>query len=261
MLNAAFEAGIVLVREGLEALLVIAALSAYVARSGAGDQRRWVLGGAAAALAASLVAAWLFELFNNGAHDDLLEAATMIVAAALMLYMSGWLILRQDPRGWQAYLRQHADRALARGGAWTLAGIAFLAVFREGAETVLFLHGLAVVAGGWTAGILGGLAVGGAILVVLYAVIQRAAMRLPLRPLFLVSSAVLFVMALRFVGAAIQELQEQAILPVDDVPALPEWWGTVAMNASFEALVAQAAIVVGAALGALVMRRRAARAA
>ena len=92
-----------------------------------------------AAILASLVAAWLFQTLNDGQHNDLVEAVVILAAAALMLYVSGWLLVRQDPRAWQAYLKERAEGALAQGTAWAIALLAFLAVFREGAETVLFV--------------------------------------------------------------------------------------------------------------------------
>jgi high-affinity iron transporter len=72
-----------------------------------------------------------------------MEGVIILAAAALMLYVSRWLLLRQDPPAWQAYLRQRADRALEKRTVAAVGALAFLAVFREGAETVLFIHALA----------------------------------------------------------------------------------------------------------------------
>ena len=131
-LSAAIQSGTILLREGLEAILVIAALAAMLRRAGAPEALKPLYLGALAAIVASFGAAVVFELFYNGAHDDRVEAVVMAVAAALMFYMSGWLFLRQDPRAWQAELKQLADKALASKTVWSLAAIAFLAVFREG---------------------------------------------------------------------------------------------------------------------------------
>ncbi len=88
--------------------------------------------GAGAAILASIAAAFLLEQFNNGAHNDMVEAVVILFAAALMLYVSGWLMLRQDPRAWQGFLKDKADAALAKQTHWAVASLAFLAVFREG---------------------------------------------------------------------------------------------------------------------------------
>ncbi len=131
------------------ALLVIAALAAFLRKAGEESGVRALYVGAASAVLASIVAAALFQIFLNGAHDDRVEALVMVAAAALMFYMSGWLFLRQDGRAWTAELKRTASRALDSGARWSLGAIAFLAVFREGAETVLFLHALGMSEGGW----------------------------------------------------------------------------------------------------------------
>src|SRR6202011_3886102 len=96
-------------------------------------------GGSLAAVGASIIAAWLFAVLNSGEHSDIMEGTIILIAASLMLYVSGWLIVKQDPRGWQDYLAHKADNALAQETAWAVGALAFLAVFREGAETVLFI--------------------------------------------------------------------------------------------------------------------------
>ena len=143
MSSAFIQAAVILLREGLEAMLVIAALAGYLTKAGAGHRIRALYGGALAAVGASIVAAWLFAVLNSGEHSDVLEGIIILVAAGLMLYVSGWLMVKQDPRGWQDYLAHKADNALAQDTVRAVAALAFLAVFREGAETVLFINALA----------------------------------------------------------------------------------------------------------------------
>lgn len=240
-----FEAATILLREGLEALLVVAAIGAYLARLGAQDRMRALLSGAGAGVLASLATAWALAVFNSGAHDDLMEAGVMLVAAGLLVYVSGWLFVRQDPRVWTRYLQDQVARAEGAGSAAALAGIGFLAVYREGAETVLFLHALAI-NDGWTVSLFAGIVAGLAALAVGFLLVRRLAIRLPLRPLFLVSSAFLFAMALRFVGGAVQELQEQQLLPLDAAD-IPDWLADLAGNSTWEALGPQLALLALAA--------------
>ena len=251
VLSVALQSGSILLREGLEAMLIISALAGFLQRAGAQDALRWLYAWALAALAFSLAGAVIFALFFDGAHDDRVEAVVMTLAAGLMLYMSGWLFLKQDPRAFQAELRHSADRAISHGALVSLGLIAFFAVFREGAETVLFLHALAQTAGGWSAGLLGGLAAAALALAALYVAMQWFALRLPLRPVFLVTSALLFVMGLKFIGAALQEVQEMQWLAMTPVH-LPDFLTDLGFNASREALVAQglvAALAIGSTLG------------
>ncbi|GEP03536.1 FTR1 family iron permease [Methylobacterium oxalidis] len=235
----------ILFREGLEALLVISALAAFLRRAGAPEKITPLYAGAAAAALASLGMAWIFETYFDGNHNDLIEAAVMLFAAALMFYMSGWLFLRQDPKAWQADLNRMAERALGAGTVLSLAGIAFLAVFREGAETVLFLHALARTANGFDGSLLGGLAVAAVALAAMFVAMQWLALRLPLRPMFLITSAFLFVMGLRLVGQAIQEMQEQTIVSVHN-DGVPEIVTDLGFNGSWEALGVQGALVLAA---------------
>jgi high-affinity iron transporter len=265
-LSMALQSAGILLREGIEAMLVIAALGAFLRRAGASAELKAVYLGAGLAILASLLAAVVFDVFLGGAHDDRLEAVVMVLVAALMLYMSGWLFLRQNPRAWNAALQLSVQRAMSSramssntvssntvssGALLSLAGIAFLAVFREGGETVLFLHALARSNGGWNSGLGAGLLAAILCLFVLYGAMQWLAFRLPLRPVFLLTSAFLFLMGLRFIGGAVQELQEQALIPYDAVAAVPDWLMVLGINPTWQAFGAQfviAAIATGSTL-------------
>ena len=245
----------ILLREGLEALLVIAALAAYLDKAGARQRLSALYAGAGAAIVASLLAAWLFEIFNNGAHSDLLEGAIIVVAAALMLYVSGWLMLRQDPHAWQGFLKSKADEALAKRTGIAVAVLAFLAVFREGAESVLFIHALATTSGGWSVELIAGLLMGALGLVVLFFLINMVTRRLPLRPVFIATSAFLFFMAIKFIGQAIQEFQEQQLLSYTDIRG-GGWLTSVGFNPTIEAVSVQMVVIVLAVLTFVVLNRR-----
>jgi high-affinity iron transporter len=239
----ALQSGSILLREGIEAMLIIAALAAFLRRSSAQQSLTGLYLGAGLAILASLAGAVVMALFFNGAHNDQVEAAIMLLAAVLMLYMSGWLFLKQDPKALMGDLKRSVDKAVAGGSMVSFAALSFLAVFREGGETVLFLHALAQTSGGWSVSLIGGLIAAAAALVVLYIAMQWFALRLPVRPLFLVTSAFLFVMALKFIGQAVQEVQELTLVPV--TPAdLPEMLTALGFNASWEALGVQAIIAL-----------------
>lgn len=260
MIGAFVQAAGILLREGLEAMLIIAALAAYLNKTGGGDRLHALYAGAGLAVVASLAAAWLFEIFNNGVHNDVLEGVTILLAAALMLYVSGWLLLRQDPRAWQGFLRAKADQALAKQTGIAVALLAFFAVFREGAETVLFIHALAKTEGGWSLGLSAGLLAATAGLVVLFFLINGIARRLPLRPLFILTSAFLFVMAVLFIGQGVQEFQEQQLIPYTELRA-GSWLAAVGLNPTLEAVGLQLLVIAAAAATFLGLDYRARRAA
>jgi high-affinity iron transporter len=243
MSSAFVQAAVILLREGLEAMLVIAALAGYLNKVGAGHRINALYGGALVAVAASFVAAWLFAVLNSGDHSDVLEGFIILFAAALMLYVSGWLMVKQDPRGWQDYLAHKADQALSQDTAWAIGALAFFAVFREGAETVLFINALAKTEGGWSAGLFAGLAAAAVALAVLFYFINLIARKLPLRPLFIVTSAFLFAMAIKFIGEAVQEFQEQAIITVTDVSG-SAFLTAIGLNPTLEALSIQLLVIL-----------------
>lgn len=256
MLDAAFlETFTVLLREGIEAILVIAALAAYMTRAGAGDRVSALYAGGAAAIIASLATAWALEVFNSGVHNDLLEGVVMLVAAGLMFWVSGWLFLKQDPRAWQAYLKQHTDKVMEGGTLLAVAMLAFLSVFREGAETVLFLHAVSIASGGWNMAMIGGIAAASAVLALVFVLVTRTTRRLPLRPVFLLTSAFLFLMGLKLVGEAMQEFHEQAMIGVHSAPA-SDLLTLIGLNSSWEAIGTQLAIVAVAAASMWLMSRR-----
>lgn len=219
-------------------MLVIAALAGYLDKVGSAHRIKSLYLGALAAILASFVAAWIFAAFNDGQHDDTTEGVVIILAAAIMLYVSGWLMIKQDPKSWKDYISAKANAALAKETAWAVGLLAFLSVFREGAETVLFMTALAGTEGGWTLGIFAGLLAGAIALAVIFLILNRLARRIPLRPLFIVTSAFLFIMALKFIGDAIQEFQEQSILPVTPIEGM-SWLEKLGLNPSLEALSIQ----------------------
>lgn len=245
----------ILLREGLEAMLVIAALAAYLDKAGARSRLPALYGGALLAIVASLIAAYLFAVFNGGEHNDLVEGITMLVAAALMLYVSGWLLVRQDPAAYQRMLKEQAEAALAQSTGIAVAVLAFLAVFREGAETVLFVHALAGTSGGYGFQLIAGLVAAAVALAIIFVFINVIARKIPLRPLFLITSAFLFVMALKFIGQGMQEFQEQQFVSFTPVKN-SAWMETIGLNPTWEAVSAQLAVVVLAVVTYLILSRR-----
>jgi high-affinity iron transporter len=242
------QSGSILLREGLEATLIVAILAGALRKAGAEAALRGLAYGVGAAVVASIAAAVIFEIWFGGGHDDRVEAAVITVAAALMFYMSGWLWRMRDPGAAAAALRANAARTAAQGALWPAFALAFASVFREGAETALFLHAVAQADGGWSLSVALGMAAAAALLGLGYVVLQRAALRIPLRPAFALTSAAMFLMGLRFVGAAIQELQEQQLFAYDEAP----FGGALAalgFNPTWEAVGVQFALLALAGVG------------
>ena len=198
----------IIVREGLEAILIIAAIIAYLESSGHKEKVKTVYSWSAAAIIASLFTAFF------------LEGITMLLAAAVLLYVTNWLLGKIEAGRWSAYIKGKVEDALTSRNTLALGLASFLAVYREGFETVLFFKALALGSAD-PSGIFAGLLLGLAVLVLLFIAIIRLEKRLPLNIVFGATSAILFILAFKFAGKGIHELQEAHALPETAFTLLP----------------------------------------
>ncbi len=215
---------VILVREGLEAILIVGALLAFLVKTGAGHRRRDIHIGVGAAVGVSLMTALLLETLIqvSPSHREGLEGATMLVATAMLFYVSYWLLSRMEVAKWNRFVKSKVQDALSSGSALALVSVAFLAVYREGFETILFYKALFVAGGsaGSALPVLAGIGAGSVVLALAYLAINRFGVKLPLKPFFGVTSAFLYYMAFVFAGKGIAELQEGGLMSTTIVP-----WG------------------------------------
>jgi high-affinity iron transporter len=251
---------LLLVREGFEAILIIAALMTFLTKAGAAERRGEVAWGAWAGVAASVVTAILFELLieTTPGQRDALEGVTMLVAVVVLFFVSYWLLSKVEADKWTAFLKQRVHAALSSGSALALASVAFLAVYREGVETILFYKALLVSGGSGDAGpVVLGVILGVAALVALYVGIMRLGMRVPMKLFFAVTGALLYYMAFVFAGKGIAELQEGRVIGTTVIPAL-EWLRVpfLGIYPTLQSLALQALLVLLALVAWLVLRFR-----
>lgn len=256
----ATNAFVIVVREGLEAVLLIAALVAYLGRMGAERRHRLqIYGGAVLAVAASLVT-WFAArtvIPLGGASRELVEGITALVAVGVLLYVSHWLFQKTYIHDWKEYLREHLGRAVSTGSTLAMAGLAFAAVYREGFETVLFYQALLFDAG--AAAVTAGFVSGLALILALAVGIVRLGVRLPLRSFFAATNALLLYLAFAFLGKGLYSLQEAGVfaprpLPwMPDHPALRQVFGIYPLA---ETLLAHTAFLILLAATYLYYRRR-----
>ncbi len=203
---------LVLLREGVEAALIVAIIMAYLQRSAGGKGMAFVWYGVGLAVLASLATAGIFHWLVggfSGRAEEIFEGILMLAACGVLIYMVTWTA--RAARDLKATLTDQVDAALARGQLWSLAVLVFFSVWREGAETVLFLAALPTAKGmGAIVGAVGGLAV--AIAVGLAYV--KAAERLNLRKFFGVTAVMLILMAAGLGAHGVHELQEAGIVPI-----------------------------------------------
>lgn len=236
---------LIILREGLEAILVIGAVVAFLIKTGHRERLRSIWIGVLLALGASAATAVILATVLRAlpATREVIEGATMLVAVAVLFSVSYWLISRVEAAKWQKFIREKVDTALQQGGGTALALVAFLAVYREGAETALFYQALLNEGTGIVLPILAGVVAGGVMLAIIFTLFWKYGIRIPLRPFFAVTSVLLYYMAFVFMGKGIRELQEGGVV---SITVLPGWPHVDAMGIfpSVETLLAQLLLLV-----------------
>src|SRR2546426_4415050 len=244
-----------LVREGFEAILIVAALMTFLAKAGAPERRRDVARGAWIAVAASLLTWVLVELLLQvtSGQREMIEGVTMLLAAAVLFYVSYWLLSKIAAAKWTAFVHGKMQSALSSGSGAALSAVAFLAVYREGFETILFYKALFTSAGSSGVSVVAGIAAGAVGLVAVYLLINQLGLRVAMKPFFAVTGAMLYYMAFVFAGKGIAELQGAQLIPltvIDGAPRIP----VLGIYPTLESLLVQGlllALAVAAAIWAM----------
>src|SRR4051812_14843199 len=236
---------LIILREGFEAILVIGAVVAFLLKTGHRERLRSIWFGIALALVSSALTAIVLRTVLQAlpATQEIIEGGTLLIAVAVLFSVSYWLISRVEAAKWQAFIRDKVTLALEQGGGRALAFVAFLAVYREGAETALFYQALFNEGPHVALPITLGILVGFAALAVIFTLFYRFGVRIPLRPFFSVTSVLLYYMAFVFMGKGIRELQEGDIISLSAIRGFPhvEWLG---LYPSWEGVLAQLALLL-----------------
>lgn len=236
---------VILLREGAEAILVVAAILAFLRRAGRNDARRWVHLGWIAALALG-AATWVVSsrfIAISGANREITEGVTALIAAAMLVYVGYWLHSKAHSQAWQKFIGEQVGAALSKGTVWTLGMVSFLAVYREAFETVLFYQALAAQvdegSGRWMAG---GILAAIVSLAVFAWAILRASVRLPIGLFFSISGILLLVLAVVFTGQGVAALQEAGRISSSAVPfvSLP----LLGIHPTLQSLAAQGGVAL-----------------
>jgi high-affinity iron transporter len=232
----------ILLREGLEALLVVVALLAFLRKSERPGLTRPVHAGWILALVAGGIT-WAIARYAvsiSGAGRELTEGLSSLFAAAVLLSVGLWMHNKSIGGRWQAYLKQKMSRALERRSAWFLFALAFVSVYREVFETILFYAAL------WGEGrqgwLLAGIGSGAVVLAVLAWALLRTSRRLPIGTFFSASSLLIAVLAVVLTGKGVAALQEAGWIGVTVAP-LPSI-GLIGLSPSWQVLLAQVAMLV-----------------
>ena len=258
--SSAGQAFLILIREGLEALLVVAAVIAYLVKSGNKRFARWIYLGVVAGLAGSGLVAVLFTFLfgGSGPIQEISEGVCALIATLMLLWTSNWMLNKSSVEAWNNYIRNKTEAAVAGaqskvesgqglglGMIASLAMLSFLAVFREGAETVIFYESIYSMSqdahGMWV----GGLAAA-AVLIVIFLILRFTSVKIPIGPFFLVTSIVMAALVVIFAGGGIHALIEGDLIEGTYLSTVPtnDWIGLYPYVAPITAQVIAAIAVV-----------------
>lgn len=238
----------ILLREGLEALLVVIAMIAFLRKAERSEALPYVHGGWVAALLAG-VATWFaatYLISISGQNRELAEGVGGIVAALVLLWVGVWMHGKAQADEWRRYIAEKMQGALSRGSAWFLFGLAFIVVYREAFETILFYAAL------WTSGNGGTILAGALTAVVLLAVIAwfmlRLSRTLPITQFFRYSAILIAILAVVLIGKGVGALQEAGSLPITALPGIPRVTA-LGLFPTLESVGAQLAMIAALVLG------------
>lgn len=211
----------ILLREGLEALLIVVAMVAFLSKVERPNMLRYVHGGWIAALVAGVLtwAAATYLIAISGASRELTEGFGSLIAAVVLVSVGLWMHGKAQAGAWQRYVREKLSRALSDRSGWFLFLLAFVVVYREVFETILFYVAL------WSdsnrGALLTGAAAGAATLVVVAWALLAYSQRLPITRFFSLSSILIAVLAVVLAGKGVAALQEAGLLDTVPVAAVP----------------------------------------
>ncbi|HYG48818.1 MAG TPA: FTR1 family protein [Allosphingosinicella sp.] len=233
----------ILLREGLEALLIVVAMLAFLRKADRAEMVRPVHWGWITALAAGLATWWAAThlVSISGASRELTEGFGSILAAVVLLFVGIWMHGKSQADEWQRYIREKVGQALSKKSAWFLFLLAFVAVYREVFETILFFAALS--AEGRLGPLVGGAATAAVLLAVIAVAMFRFSRRLPIARFFSYSSALIAILAVVLAGKGVAALQEAGMIgvtPLDWAPRVE----ILGLYPTVEGLLAQAATLL-----------------
>lgn len=252
---------IIILREGFEALIIVAAVIALLIKSGNSKHLNIVYSALGVAVVLSIATAYglnyIFGSENAGQTREVMEGAVMLIAVVLLFYVGFWLLSNASSKKWSAYIQGQISNSLSSGDSKMLWWTVFLAVYREGAETVLFYLALlfdakspaatSMVAAGFVAGL--------AALIIVYIVIKEFSLKIAIKPFFIATSVIIFYMSVVFVGKGVMELVEGKVFVPTVIDGLPTitWIG---FYPYVQSLVPQAVMIVLLIAGILILKNK-----
>ncbi|WP_042475066.1 FTR1 family iron permease [Bacillus ndiopicus] len=240
-----WDAALILLREGLEALLIILALISFLNKSKQQHMKKWIYVGAFAGIVLSAIAAiamsTIFSSNTINTQRELMEGYIGLAAAIMMLGIGIWLHRKSNIASWNNYITKQLNNAISRGSILSMAAISFLSVFREGAETIVFYAGIAPKMP-ITHFILG-IAVALAILAIVAIILFKASGKIPIHRFFAVATVLIYVLTFKIIGVSLHTLQLTNRIPttiVEHLPVIP----VIGFYPTLETILGQAILLL-----------------
>lgn len=239
----------IIIREGLEALIIVVAIVSYLIQSGNKNRLNIVysslLTGIVLSFATAFLVSWIFKQ-NAAQSRELIEGVCMLVAVVLLFYVGFWLLSNALNKKWSNFIKGQTIEAISKNSATTLWWTVFLAVYREGAETVLFYQALFFDAKTSTdySAVFAGLGVGSFIIIALYFLLKAGAIRIPVKQFFYITSYIIFYMVFVFTGKGIAELIEGKFIVPSFLPVKFEPLTWLGLYPYYETLIPQALVLI-----------------
>lgn len=238
------DAALMVLREGMEVLLLVVVLMGSIKLGDNQKGREWIWVGVGLGLLMSFALgfyAWSFLRQESADSTEMVTGWMSLIACLLLLYMSYWLHNHASQSKWRKFLEEETAAAIEKGSGWLIGLLAFFAVLREGAEMVIFFIGMAPAI--TSENLLLGLLLGLTFVFVLGAVFLRMGLKIPVRIFFRLSSIFVYYLSFKFLGMGIHSLQQTGALPLTSIPWLPEieW---IAIYPTWESMIPQTLLVV-----------------
>ena len=212
-------------REGLEAILIVAALIAYLVKTNNLKYVKGVYIGAILGIVTSVILAIIFNMIakqfgedSSGASREIFEGCGMFLAVIVLFYVSNWMLSKSEVEVWNHYIQSKVESSITKGSAMALVFSSFLAVAREGAELIIFFQGMRDNISNNPSFMWGGLACAIVVLAIVYVLITKMSVKLPLKPFFTATSILMFVLCVSFIGKGVSELQEADLIGRTIIP-------------------------------------------
>lgn len=214
--SAFFGSLIILLREGVEAILVLAAMMAALIKTGRKDAIKFIHVGWIGAVILGIFTWWVAEnlIDISGASREMTEGIAALLAAAILVYVGFWLHNASHSQRWQKFVQHKVNNAMENKTLWILATVSFIAVYREMFETVLFYQAMWVqVEAGSEHAFLLGIVAAIVLLAIIAFLIFKLGVRLPIKQFFQINAVLLFILAVIFTGQGIAAMQEAGVIP------------------------------------------------